>query len=228
MKPIDKKTLIASKAVGSLASATAVSPRPSLGFFYFMESCFDCKNEFLQYREINFYTIWMCDQCGQSGVVRYGKCCNKPDMAEVRSETSDGKWQRRNACKTCKSLSGRASKAGDDFNTLPFLSYSKNTEYETQRKNIYQNVLNTCKQYTEDFRQREFLLQKAKYDEYLQTPIWKKKAAFVKERDKYLCQMCLIEKAVDVHHITYQRIFDEFTSDLISLCRSCHSKIHNK
>ena len=36
MKPIDKKTLIASKAVGSLASATAVSPRPSLGFFYFM------------------------------------------------------------------------------------------------------------------------------------------------------------------------------------------------
>lgn len=111
---------------------------------------------------------------------------------------------------------------------LPFLSYAKNQEYGLQRQDIYQKAMNESRQYTEDFKRREFLLQKAKYDEYLKTPIWKQKSAIVKERDKHLCQMCLIEKAVDVHHITYERIFNELTSDLISVCRSCHTKIHNK
>jgi len=32
--------------------------------------------------------------------------------------------------------------------------------------------------------------------------------------------------AIDVHHITYERIFKEKFSDLTPLCRSCHSKKH--
>ena len=230
VEPIDKKNIYRPKGDReSWQVSGRFYPGHPSGFFYFMESCFKCKNEFLDYQDIDFLTIWMCGHCGNSAIVyTYPKCCNKPEMTEIRSETSDGKWQRRNACKTCKSLSGRALRAGDDFNTLPFLSYAKNQEYGSQRQNIYQKAMNASRQYTEDFKRREFLLQKAKYDEYLQTPIWKQKAAIVKERDKHLCQMCLIEKAVDVHHITYERIFNELTSDLISVCRSCHSKIHNK
>lgn len=171
----------------------------------------------------------MCDNCGQSGVVyTYPKCCNDPQMIEIRSETSDGKWQRRNACKTCKTLSGRALRLCNDYQNLPFLTYIKNQEYQSIRSDLYQRCMNEAKKFTDEFKEKEFLIQKAKYDQYLQSPIWKQKAAIVKERDKYLCQMCLKEKATDVHHITYERIFNELTSDLISVCRSCHSKIHNK
>ena len=44
----------------------------------------------------------------------------------------------------------------------------------------------------------------------------------IKERDKYLCQVCLNEGKV-VHHIDYNK--NNCNSDnLITLCRSCHAK----
>ena len=32
--------------------------------------------------------------------------------------------------------------------------------------------------------------------------------------------------ATDVHHATYERLFDELLCDLVSLCRDCHNKCH--
>lgn len=207
----------------------AVSPRLPFGVFYFMEQCFKCQNKALRYKDIDFYSIWMCDNCGQSGVVyTYPKCCNNPQMIDVRSETSDGKWQRRSACKTCKKLSGRALKNGEGFNALPFLTYEKNMEYETMRMELHKKCMSECEEFTEEYKRKSYLIKKMKYDQYLQSPQWKIKAEIVKERDNHLCQMCLMSRATDVHHLTYKRIFNELTSDLISVCRKCHDKIHNK
>jgi hypothetical protein len=194
-----------------------------------MQKCFKCENQNLVYREIEFYKIWMCDHCGQSGVIYlHPKCCNNPDTIEIRSETSDGKWQRRIACKTCKSLSGKVLKQGNDFQTLPFLTYEKSQEYGLHRSKLHEKCLHVCRDYTEAIKEKLRLIHKTKYDKYLQSPFWKQKSAIVKERDKYLCQMCLTEKATEVHHITYDRLFNELTSDLISVCSNCHKTIHNK
>lgn len=64
------------------------------------------------------------------------------------------------------------------------------------------------------------------YHKYLESTEWAEKRAKVLKRDNYLCQGCLESKATQVHHWTYDRIFNELLCDLISLCRNCHEKIH--
>lgn len=64
-------------------------------------------------------------------------------------------------------------------------------------------------------------------DLYYMTPEWKKKKEYVLKRDGYLCQMCLTNRAYTAHHLNYSRFKNELTSDLISVCRTCHMIIHN-
>ena len=66
------------------------------------------------------------------------------------------------------------------------------------------------------------------YKEYLQSDEWqvKRKAALL--RDGLRCQLCRGEKNLHVHHITYDNIYNEPLSDLITLCKQCHSKLHSK
>ena|SRR3990167_388147 len=45
----------------------------------------------------------------------------------------------------------------------------------------------------------------------------------IRERDKYTCQICNIEPAIDCHHIDYNKKNCN-PENLIILCRSCHTK----
>ena len=50
----------------------------------------------------------------------------------------------------------------------------------------------------------------------------------IRQRDRYTCQICGKEPAVSVHHIDYNKKNCN-SNNLITLCRSCHSKTnHNK
>lgn len=64
------------------------------------------------------------------------------------------------------------------------------------------------------------------YDAYLNTPEWHEKREKALARDRYLCQGCLERQAVHVHHLTYQRLFNELVCDLVSLCVDCHQLCH--
>jgi 5-methylcytosine-specific restriction endonuclease McrA len=46
------------------------------------------------------------------------------------------------------------------------------------------------------------------------------------ERDSYLCQRCQSKIAIQVHHLTYERLGHERLEDLISICLACHIKEH--
>ena len=67
---------------------------------------------------------------------------------------------------------------------------------------------------------------KKQYNEYLKSEKWQRKRARVLMRDNYLCQGCLKERAMHVHHLTYKHLFEELFFELISLCVDCHSKCH--
>lgn len=66
------------------------------------------------------------------------------------------------------------------------------------------------------------------YREYLQSEAWKAKRKAALIRDGLRCQLCGHEKNLHVHHITYDRIYDEDLDDLITLCNECHSRLHGK
>jgi 5-methylcytosine-specific restriction endonuclease McrA len=67
-----------------------------------------------------------------------------------------------------------------------------------------------------------------KYNDYLNSEKWKLKRKKVFERDNYLCQACLTNEAQEVHHLTYNNIYDEPLYELISVCKRCHIKIEEQ
>ena len=65
-------------------------------------------------------------------------------------------------------------------------------------------------------------------DFYLQSKAWIKKKGCVKKRDGNQCVNCKTDKTLEVHHKTYENKGKEPLSDLITLCRTCHAKQHEK
>ena len=54
---------------------------------------------------------------------------------------------------------------------------------------------------------------------------WEEIRKLVYERDGWICQKCKKHKPLDVHHkIPFRINFDNSLNNLISLCRSCHTK----
>src|SRR5262249_11952584 len=43
---------------------------------------------------------------------------------------------------------------------------------------------------------------------------------------RHICEKCGTRPAIEVSHLTYLRVFQELPSELVALCRQCHSEIH--
>ena len=68
----------------------------------------------------------------------------------------------------------------------------------------------------------------ASYQEYLDSSDWKQRRARILKRDKYQCSMCGTGMNLRVHHVRYPDVLgEESDDDLITVCDSCHEKIHN-
>ena len=66
------------------------------------------------------------------------------------------------------------------------------------------------------------------YDDYLQTDVWRELRNKRLALDNYQCQKCRTAINVQVHHIRYPDVWgmENVRDDLITLCESCHKKIH--
>lgn len=76
------------------------------------------------------------------------------------------------------------------------------------------------------------------YQEYLQSRQWQAKRDAVMRRAHDRCEFMTTtdgferrrccERAVDVHHLTYMRLFDEKLTDLLAVCRYHHRLAHDR
>ncbi len=71
-------------------------------------------------------------------------------------------------------------------------------------------------------------VNKQQYHNYLQSPAWQVMRLKVLRRADFRCEECNKARPLDVHHLTYDRVGNERTSDLKALCRSCHTTAHGK
>ena len=65
-----------------------------------------------------------------------------------------------------------------------------------------------------------------KYDEYIESKEWRKRAMSAKRRAKWRCQVCNERgkhATLNAHHRTYERLGNEWPTDLVVLCLSCHA-----
>ena len=70
-------------------------------------------------------------------------------------------------------------------------------------------------------------LRRRIYHSYLKSKWWQVKRLRILERDKWQCTRCESRHSLEVHHLTYERLYFELDSDLETLCRGCHVKEHS-
>jgi 5-methylcytosine-specific restriction endonuclease McrA len=105
--------------------------------------------------------------------------------------------------------------------------------WDERLENAYQFLIDEMQNKMQAERDRQFKNhltdRQREYGEYLLSSIWQEKRKLVLKRDRYLCQACLLTRAQDVHHTTYDfEPGEEPLFVLVSVCRPCHNKLHNR
>jgi hypothetical protein len=77
-------------------------------------------------------------------------------------------------------------------------------------------------------KQRQLGVWQQAYEQYLQTPEWKRKRQLVLLRAQGICEGCREVEATDVHHLSYDDVGNEFLFELVALCRKCHQRLHGR
>lgn len=66
----------------------------------------------------------------------------------------------------------------------------------------------------------------ARYEAHLASPEWQALRAKVLKRANGWCEGCGDRPAVDIHHLTYEHLGNEFLWELRAVCRRCHERVH--
>jgi 5-methylcytosine-specific restriction endonuclease McrA len=69
-------------------------------------------------------------------------------------------------------------------------------------------------------------MTREEYALYLESSRWAILRDEARERFDNRCAICYSEEEIEVHHRTYDRLGDEWVSDLVPLCADCHQKFH--
>jgi len=67
---------------------------------------------------------------------------------------------------------------------------------------------------------------KQAYKNYLKSPIWSSIKSLMKLKHNFQCEECFSEELLEVHHKSYQSVFDEELKHLQLLCKDCHENKH--
>lgn len=71
--------------------------------------------------------------------------------------------------------------------------------------------------------------RKVWYAWYLTTPKWDRIRRAVLRRANSACEGCGgIGLALQVHHLTYKHVGNEFLWELVAVCDPCHERVHDK
>jgi hypothetical protein len=190
-------------------------------------TCENCCNEKIIHK--GKYDVFIeCQDCLRGCVDKMDGCCIAPDIIQINMPRIDKKPTKRNFCRRCGNVSPMVKMENpEEWKTLPLVTReiadSISHERFNKRQAFYKYLQQKRHEHFED-RKKEYA---ERYYEYLETDTWRDKRVRVLNRDKYICQACLISKATQVHHLTYTRIFKEPLFDLTSVCNDCHKDIHD-
>ncbi len=92
------------------------------------------------------------------------------------------------------------------------------------KKNI--NISNSLKKYN-SFRNNIIVENSKMIKRRISRPRWRRISRIVRERDSFTCQFCGadVNNFLQVHHVDFNENNDDL-SNLITVCASCHQKIH--
>jgi hypothetical protein len=104
---------------------------------------------------------------------------------------------------------------------LPVWNTKLESGFYAQKKKRFDEAFAADKKRCADVWQRA-------YEQYLQTPEWKRKRQLAMLRAQGICEGCREVEATDVHHYSYDDVGHEFIFQLVALCRKCHERLHGR
>jgi len=188
-----------------------------------MGTCLKCSIENSLMYQSEFHDVYGCDKCKKQRAIQIDDCCRSP-LKIVIVEQTEKTIRLLHQCVMCGGIVNRhlplsRKKYGDDIR-------EEMNEYRFQewKQRVHDDYLLI----KEDIDKNNFEHSRyGKYMAYLGSPEWKTKRQMVLKRDSYLCQSCKQKEAVDVHHLSYDNLYNEILEELISVCVECHNKIHD-
>lgn len=192
--------------------------------------CATCLNWSVEEFENELYKTGWCHTCKRPKHENYDYkkqyCCKNSRIVYVKRELSNGSCHHKIGCLNCKqTFGGSIKKTAIPKNAAIYnVPLKKYEEYEIWRNALRDKITAFI---SDKFEQLKIDYRK-NYEDYLNSQTWKLKRLKILQRDKFVCQECFTERANNVHHITYANLGDEKDYELVSLCQSCHDKIHNK
>lgn len=81
--------------------------------------------------------------------------------------------------------------------------------------------------YTNSKEQKEYInTRREMYRGYLLSDEWQTIKDERLKIDNHHCQWCGTDTNLEIHHLSYDNVYHEDISDLITLCHGCHIKYH--
>lgn len=151
--------------------------------------------------------------------------CSHPEWRIVRRVQSNGVAIHVRQCQICGCNGGAIKRGGPEVRGLvdiPDWDQDLTDRWRTNRAAVWQYR----RALREDYANRPLDEVWEEYRDYLQSDAWRHRRTLVLERDQYLCQACLINRAEQVHHLTYAHMGQEFLFELVAVCRDCHRRLH--
>lgn len=187
--------------------------------------CEFCNSENVRKTEYPFHDIYECLDCNRITFEEIEDCCRQPYERYVNDFHNGLPKFIRIQCDNCggclemtKPLkrSEYEEKTRGEFSKERFKNWK--LEKQIEKNNIYEFT-----KYLKDSKSSFY-----QYNIYLLSEHWRNLRIIALERDKYICQFCKLEPATEVHHLTYKNLGNESLDELISYCRVCHGKVHDK
>lgn len=151
------------------------------------------------------------------------KCVHPSTELRIKPTLGGGR-QFRHQCLRCGASAGQAQKQStiDDVDALtefdPVIERAFQAEKDKSLGNLYVKHAQRDEAWNRDFKQR--------YRNYLRSDEWREKRTKVLKRCKGICEACAESEATQVHHLTYENVFEEPLFDLVGICAPCHKKLH--
>ena len=189
----------------------------------FDKKCLRCKSEKMNIvMDSKYHYVYKCSECNHMSTERIEDCCRRPDKIVTIEHREDNLFRLYHQCLNC----------GGAYRTKPLSHKKYSSEIRTEFN--FQNFENWRLEKQKDsdelweiLNQNNYETSKyAKYIEYLNSIEWKNKRIEVFKRDDNLCQECKDKPAEQVHHKTYENLYNEPLDDLVSVCKECHTEIH--
>src|ERR1700730_584469 len=132
--------------------------------------------------------------------------CEHMALEVRRRKITGGSYHFFRQCSGCGASVGNALRKSPELKNAPIWDYQLESFYlqnrENKRLTIIQKHVRLQRDRTEGFWKQ--------YNEYLRSDSWLKKRAKVLQRARGICEGCLNKDATQVHHLTYEHVFEEF------------------